>query len=172
MTTTKQTRKPVAKKITAKSSVKKVEAAVNEATAEVTSEVAEQASSIISQFNRNLDSAKKASQQVWFAGLGAFGKSIEEVQDRYSSLNQEISNRYSQLTKDRQEIVTDLVARGEKVQNEAEHIIKEGRANIEQQIEIAKNRLTGLVSVTDISGRLKMVSDKLETLSKELKKTA
>jgi len=172
MTTTKRTRKPAAKKVTAKSSLKKVEAAVNEATADVTAEVAEQATSIISLFNRNLKNAKNVSQQVWFASLGVFGKSVEQVQDRYSNLNEEITNRYNKLTKDRQEIVTDLVARGEKVQDEAEHLLKEGRANIEQQIEIAKNRLTGLVSVADISGRLQKVSDKLETLSKELKKTA
>jgi len=170
--TTKLNKKPAAKKVTAKTSVKKVEAAVNKATDEVISEAADQATSVISLFNRNLGNAKKVSQQVWFASLGAFGKSLEEAQTRYSQVNDEITSRYQKMTENRQDLLSDLVSRGEKVQDEAEVLLKEGRATIEQQIEVAKNRLTGLVSVADISGRLQTVSDKLENLSKELKKTA
>jgi len=69
-------------------------------------------------------------------------------------------------------LVLDLVSRGEKVQDEAEIRIKEGRATIEEQIEIAKGRLSGLTAFVDVPSRLQDLSDKLESLSRDLKKTA
>ena len=93
-------------------------------------------------------------------------------QGRYTKANEEIQTRYTQITEDRQKLVADLVVRGEKVQDEAEVLLKEGRANIEEQIEVAKNRLASLVSVVDIPARLQDMSDKLETLSKDLRKSA
>jgi len=69
-------------------------------------------------------------------------------------------------------LVGDLVTRGEKVQSEAELRIKEGRATVEEQIEVARERLVGLTSVVDIPSRLQDLSNKLESLSKDLKKSA
>ena len=66
-------------------------------------------------------------------------------------------------------MVDELVSRGEKVQDEAEVMLKEGRATIEEQIEAARGRFTEMV---DVSGRLLVVSDRLESLSQSLKKSA
>jgi hypothetical protein len=183
MATTKQTTKPAAKTTANKASAKKVEATatspVNSVKAEVKStvssakaEVTEQATSILGTLNTNLESAQDVAQKVWFAGLGVMGRSVEEAQGRYSKANQEFQTRYTKINKDSQKLVADLVVRGEKVQDEAEVRLKEGRANIEEQIEVAKNRLVDLVSVVDIPARLKGMSNKLETLSKDVKKSA
>jgi ABC-type transporter Mla subunit MlaD len=167
MATTKRTKKPVAKKTSAKSSVEKVEAAVIEAT----EEVSDQATSLFNSLNKNVETAQTVAKQFWFAGLGAVGKTVDEVQGRYDKVNQDIVTRYTKINQDRQDLVKDLVVRGEKVQDEAEVLLKEGRANIEEQIEVARGRMSGLVSVIDIPARLKDMSDKLESLSKDLKKT-
>jgi Skp family chaperone for outer membrane proteins len=186
MTTTTQTTNPAVKTTAKKASAKKIDAAVNstvqsaknvEATVKSTvnsakTEVTEQATSILGTLNTSLASAQDAAQKVWFAGLGVMGRSVEEAQGRYSKANQELQTRYTKINKDSQKLVADLVVRGEKVQDEAEVRLKEGRANIEEQIETAKNRLVGLVSVVDIPARFQNVSKKLETLSKDFKKSA
>lgn len=172
MTTTKQTKKPAAKTTAKKASAKNVEATVKSKLNSAKADATEQATSILETLNTNLASAQDVAQKVWFAGLGVMGRSVEEAQGRYTKANEEIQTRYSQITEDRQKLVADLVVRGEKVQDEAEVLLKEGRANIEEQIEVAKNRLAGLVSVVDIPARLQDMSDKLETLSKDLRKSA
>ncbi|MEM7359498.1 MAG: hypothetical protein AAF431_10395 [Pseudomonadota bacterium] len=168
MATTKQAKKPVAKKTSAKKVENTVESTVNTAKAEVT----EQAENIRNAFNTNFENVQEFAQKMWFASLGAFGRSVEEVQGRYTKANEELQSRYSQINEEGQKLVQDLVERGEKVQDDAEDLLKEGRANIEEQIEVAKNRLSGLVSVVDIPARLQDMSDKLEALSKDLKKSA
>lgn len=168
MTTTKQTKKTANTKKSTITSVEKVEAAVNEATAEAS----QTATSFINTVNETIENARSMGKQAWLASLGVFGRSVEEVQDAYSQANKDLTTRYSKINEDGQKIVQDLVVRGEKVQGDAEVLLKEGRANIEQQIEVAKNRMTGLVSVIDIPARLQKISDKLEALSKDLKKAA
>lgn len=153
------TRKTAAKKVTAKKS--KVEA-----------KAAQQQRAVLESVNENIDNAQAFAKKVWFAGLGAFGRSYDEVQDRVTQANEDLQARYEKITKEREKLIKELVKRGEKVQVEAEELVKENRANIEDQIESAKTRLSKLVSVVDIPARLQEMSDKLEGLSKDLKKSA
>ena len=122
--------------------------------------------------SKNFDNAQGLAKQAWFAYLGVFGRSFEEIQTRVNTTGDDLRARYAQMSEDRQKLVEDLVSRGEKVQDDAEVLLKESRANIEEQIEVAKNRLSGLVSVVDIPARLQDMSDRLESLSKDLKKSA
>lgn len=186
--TTKQAKKTVSKKATAakkttKASVSKVSAAEKKLDAALENaettlrsarrvNLTEQANEAVDSLNARFEEVQNVARQFWLAGLGAVGKSVEEVQERYNKANEELKSRYSQISTDRQKLVQELVDRGEKVQDDAETRLKESRANIEEQIEVAKNRLTGLVSAVDIPARLQDVSDKLESLSKDLKKSA
>lgn len=153
-----------AKKVTAKK-LASVEKKVEEAQKSETP-------AVLAQISANLENAQVLAKQVWFAGLGAFGRTVEEVKDRVEQTNEEIQARYSKLNKDGQDLVKDLVVRGEKVQDEAQERLQEGRATVEEQIEAAKSRLVGFTSVVDIPARLQDLSDKLESLSKDLKKSA
>lgn len=123
-------------------------------------------------FSANIENAQSFTKQAYFAGLGVFGRSYEEAKTRYSKANNDLQARYEQINEDGQKFVKDLVNRGEKVQDDAEELLKEGRANIEEQIEDAKKRISSFTSVIDIPARLQDMSDKLETLSKDLKKIA
>ena len=125
-----------------------------------------------SEINARFSEAQKTAKQVWFAGLGAYGRVFDEVSTRATKVSEELQARYSRLQEERAELVEDLVARGEKVQDDAEARLKEGRANIEDQIETAKNRLVGMTSKVDIPARLQGLSDRLESLSTDLKKSA
>lgn len=177
MATEKVKKKTVAKKAPAKkTSVKKASAKakteVIEAVDAVEDAVETAAESIFAKLNKNFDTAQGAAKQVWFAGLGAAGRTYDEVTSRYTKAGEELQSRFEKMTKDRKELVEDLVARGEKVQDEAESRIKDSRASVEEQIEAAKERLAGLSTKVDIPARLQDLSDRLESLSKDLKKSA
>jgi len=170
---------PAAKKTSAKVSAKKASSKVSKAKKEVVEAVdaiedAVEATSqsVFAKLNSNIEAAQKIAKQVWYANLGAAGRTYEEAVSLYSKAGEQIQSRYSKLNKDSQDLVEDLVSRGEKVQDQAEARIKEGRATVEEQIEVAKNRLVGLTSVVDIPARLQDLSGKLESLSKDLKKSA
>lgn len=160
------------KKRSARATTKKVAKKVTAKKATVEQEVVTQQKAIFQAVETRVDNVQALAKKVWFAGLGAFGRSVDEVQTRYEQANEDMSARYSRLNDNSQKFVKELVDRGEKVQNDAEERVKESRANIEEQIEHAKARLSGLVSVVDIPARLQDVSDRIESLSKDLKKSA
>lgn len=164
--TTKTTAKKTSAKVT--SAKKDVKAAVKKID-DAQDKIVDAAEDVIT---ARMATAQKVAKQVWFAGLGAYGRVFEEVTTRATQASEELQARYSKMNKDRVELVEELVARGEKVQDTAETRIKEGRVTVEEQIEAAKGRLVGLTSVVDIPARLQDLSDKLESLSKDLKKSA
>ena len=171
---------PVSKKAPAKQAVKKTSAkAVSKAKKEVIEAVdaiedAVEATSesIVAKVSKNISAAQNVAKQVWFANLGVAGRTYEEAISLVTKANDEIQTRYTKMNKGSQDLVTDLVARGEKVQDEAQVRMTEGRATVEEQIEAARGRFVSLTSVVDIPARLQDLSNKLETLSKDLKKSA
>jgi len=156
---TKQAKKTSVKKTSAKKTVSQ-------------SKAVKQQPTVLETLNSNFGNAQEFAKKVYLASLGAFGRSVDQAQDRYTRVNEELTSRYEKINKDSQKLVKELVNRGEKVQDEAEELVKESRANIEQQIEKAKDRFSSLATVVDIPARLQDMSDKLESLSKDLKKSA
>lgn len=128
--------------------------------------------SVVAQVSKNIAVAKNVAKQVWFANLGVAGRSYEEAASLVNKANNELQNRYTKLNKNRHSLASDLVTRGEKVQDQAQSRLSEGRATVEERIEVAKSRMLGLTSVVDIPARLQDLSNKLELLSKGLKKSA
>lgn len=149
----------VAKKTSAKSPSAKTD--LKAAATRVSNAQEKLVDSAETEINARFRDAQKAARQVWFAGLGAYGRLFDEAQ-----------TRYSRLQKERNELFKDLIARGEKVQDDAEALLKEGRANVEDQIETAKDRFAGVTSKVGIPARLQDLSDRLESLSANLKKSA
>lgn len=172
--------KPVSKKSAVKTNTKKKSAkAVSKAKKEVIEAVdaiedAVEATSesVVARLSKNVAVAQNVAKQVWFANLGVAGRTYEEAVSLVNKANGGLKARYSKLNEDRVDLVSDLVARGEKVQDEAQSRLSESRVTVEEQIEAAKGRLVGLTSVVDIPARLQNLSDKLESLSKDLKKSA
>jgi len=171
-TTTRKTtaKKTPAKKTPAKKTSAKVTSAKKDVKVAVTKldnaqdKIVDAVEDIVS---AGIDKAQKIAKQAWFASLGAYGRSYEELKTRYAEVGEELQARYSKFTKEGQNVVKDLVSRGEQVQDQAEELLKDRRTAIEEQIEVAKSRL---VSVVDVPARLQDVSNTLESLSKELQK--
>ena len=172
MATTKENTKTESVKATSKKASAKVSTAkkeVVEAVDAIEDAVEATSESMLAKLSKNIESAQKLVKQVWFANLGVAGRTYEEAVGLYNKTGDQLKSRYTKLNKDSQDFVEDLVSRGEKVQDEAQVRIKESRETVEEQIEVAKGRLT---SVVDIPARLQDLSSKLDSLSKDLKKSA
>lgn len=168
-------KKPTVKKVTAKKTSAKVEDAVNEVVEDVTEayedikedvvealeDAKEEAASLADNVKASLSKTQESAQQAWLASLGVVGRSADEIKERVA-----------QLKENRESLMTDLIARGEKVQDDAQARIKANRVSIEEQIEMAKKRLPDFTAMVDVPARLQDISDKLKNLSNSLKKSA
>lgn len=107
----------------------------------------------------NFNSAEEVAKSVWFAGLGAYGASYDELKASYAKVNEQSQKLFLQLVK-----------RGEKLQGDAESVIKQQRDTVEDRISDARKSVNELVDKIDVNGRVKQVLARVESLSDDLKK--
>ncbi len=108
----------------------------------------------------NSEKIEKVAKQIWLAGLGAYGRSFDEIRNRYEKINTES-----------QKMFDELVARGEKLQSATEDKLKEGKSDLEGRIEKLKSYAT-LPGNSEVVDQLSEVNRKLDTLNKDVKKMA
>jgi len=157
--TAKTTRKTAAKKSTRSSTARKAPAkrtAVKKAKS-VKRPAARKASKSSQAVNFN--SAEEVAKSVWFAGLGAYGASYDELKSSYAKVNEQSQKLFLQLVK-----------RGEKLQGDAESVIKQQRDSVEDRISDARKSVNELVDKFDFNGRVKQMLARVESLSDDLKK--
>lgn len=135
----------------------------------VKKEATEQVNSVVEQVKENIDSAQELTLKVWYANLGVYGRVYEEVTTRVAKVSDEVRDRVEQLNSDREDLIADLIKRGEKVQGDVEGYLKEGRSNLDDQVAAAKARFSKFSPFKSLSAGLKEASDKLEDLSEDLK---
>ena len=113
----------------------------------------------------NLDSIKESvstaedfARKIWLAGLGAYGKSYDEVQERVESIN------FSK-------VFEDLVSKGEKLEAEAKTTIKEKtNFDVKGRVEEVREKL-GLNSkstnekIDDLSAKIESLAATVEKLT-------
>ncbi|GAA6139137.1 hypothetical protein NBRC116583_28840 [Arenicella sp. 4NH20-0111] len=162
-------KKVTTKKTPVKKASVKAKKEVIEAVDAVENVVETAAESVIAKVSKNVEQAQDVAKNVWYAYLGAAGFAVEEVTSRATKVTEEVQSRYNKLNKDGQDFVLDLVSRGEKVQDEAETRLKEGRASIEEKIDEATSKV---FQVVDVKARWEDLSDRLEGLREGLKKSA
>ncbi len=102
--------------------------------------------------------AEEFSRKIWLAGLGAYGKSFDEVQGRYEKLNAEASK-----------VFEDLVDQGSKLETEAKDKFKEKSAEVKEKF-VEKTNVTERVA--DIRQKLGLDSansnDRIDELSAKI----
>ncbi len=119
----------------------------------------------------NVENIEKVAKEIWLAGLGAYGRSFDEVK----TLSDKINGDSKKALEDGQKFFDELVARGEKLQTTTEEKFKEGKSDLEERIESRIKKLKSLVptsSKLEIKEQLNTVNRKLDTLNKEIKKSA
>lgn len=144
---------PAAKKTTAKRAVKKTTTTAKRTAAKSKKAVKQSAKRV------DLGKAEDVAKSVWFAGLGAYGMSYDEMKSNYDKVNKQSQKLFKQLVK-----------RGEKVQNEAESAIKEQRETIEDRLTDARKNVDDFVGKIDLNGRVKQMFNRIEDLGDDLRK--
>lgn len=104
--------------------------------------------------------AEDFARKIWLAGLGAYGKSYDEVQGRVEDLNSEASK-----------VFEELVDKGEKLEAEAKDKFKEKTDfKVKERVSEVREKL-GMNS-KDTNQRIDELSAKIEALTESVAKLA
>ena len=108
---------------------------------------------------------KDTVEQLWFAGLGVVGQSIDLAYFQYDNVSTEIRGNIAKG----QAFVDDLVERGEFVQDRVDDKLEKAKDLMGEKVSVVKSKIS---KVFDISSNLQALSDKLESTSKKLEKAS
>ncbi|MCW8108343.1 phasin family protein [Alteromonas ponticola] len=111
--------------------------------------------SIKGKFNEAEDFARK----IWLAGLGAYGKSVEQAQGRYEKLSEEASKMFD-----------DLVQKGETLEDDARSKFKATTNDVESRVSEVRKKL-GL-DVEQSDQKIEELSAKIDALTEAVAKLA
>ncbi len=107
---------------------------------------------------QKLDVAEDLARQIWLAGLGAYGKSIDEVQGRYEKLNTQASETFNEL-----------VEKGKGIESSTKDKIVEKTA-VDQRVADVRKKL-GLDS-SETDKKIEELSAKVDALTEAVAKLA
>tara|TARA_R110001583_G_scaffold51139_2_gene159614 strand:+ start:351 stop:698 length:348 start_codon:yes stop_codon:yes gene_type:complete len=106
--------------------------------------------------NNTIETAEEIARKIWLAGLGAYGKSFEEVQRKYDKLNVETSRLFEEL-----------VSKGEKLEADTKEKFKE-KTTVEKRVEDVRKKL-GLDS-SDTETKIDELYQKVDALTEAVNK--
>lgn len=107
--------------------------------------------------SNTFDTAEEMARKIWLAGLGAYGKSFDEIQSQYEKLNTQGTHLFDEL-----------VSKGEKLEADTKEIIK--KSSVEKRVEDVRKKL-GLDS-SDTDAKIDELSKKVDALTEAVSKLA
>lgn len=112
--------------------------------------------------------AEKASdlaKNIWLAGLGAYGKALDEAQDQYEKVAEKVNTESSRL-------FDELVAKGKKLEGQTQDKLSEVKekssATLEDRLAQVKSSLSFTHKNADLGSQLDDVSKKLDLVIEAL----
>lgn len=105
-----------------------------------------------------IETAEEVARKIWLAGLGAYGKSFEEIQSQYEKLNGETSR-----------MIEELVSKGKKLESVTKEKFMEKTA-VEKRVEDVRKKLGLDSSDTDTDTKIDDLSRKVEALTEAVNK--
>jgi len=108
--------------------------------------------------NNTIDTAEEMARQIYLAGLGAYGKSFEQMQSQYSKLNAETSRFFEAL-----------VAKGEKLESNTNQKIKRQTA-VDKRVEEVRKKLGLDNTHTATEAKIEELTKKVDALTKAINK--
>jgi len=106
-----------------------------------------------------MNEAEDFARKIWLAGLGAYGKSVEEAQGRYQKLSDEASK-----------VFDDLVKKGETLEDEAKSKFKSTTSDVEARVNDVRKKL-GLDN-NEADQKIEELSAKIDALTEAVAKLA
>ena len=102
--------------------------------------------------NKTIETAEEVARKIWLAGLGAYGKSFEEIQNQYEKLNDETSKFFEEL-----------VNKGEKLEADTKDKLKKEQSSVEKRVDDLRKNF-GLDN-SDIDKKINELSKKVDALT-------
>ncbi len=115
------------------------------------------------------ESSETVARKIWLAGLGAYGKSVEDAQGQLDKASQDASRKFSEL-----------VNKGQSIEDQSREALRERISEAKGRLSGARDRLTEaagsntrsveemIVRVREKMGLDEPVQDKLDALSKQV----
>jgi len=111
------------------------------------------------QIKSTFNDAEEFARKIWLAGLGAYGKSIDEAQ-----------GRYEQLSADTQKVFEELVVKGEALESDAKGKFKQTTSEVEDRVADVRKKL-GLDN-DNADNKVEELSAKIDALTEAVAKLA
>lgn len=106
-----------------------------------------------------INEAEEFARKIWLAGLGAYGKSVDEAQGRYEKLSADASKMFE-----------DLVTKGESIEGDAKTKVKEATSEVETRVADVRRKL-GL-DADPADQKIEELSAKVDALTEAVAKLA
>ncbi len=106
-----------------------------------------------------INEAEDMARKIWLAGLGAYGKSVEEAQGRYEKLSEKASKMFDEL-----------VTKGETLEDDARSKFKSTTNDVENRVSDVRKKL-GL-DAEPADQRIDELSAKIDALTEAVAKLA
>ncbi len=112
--------------------------------------------------------AEKASdlaKNIWLAGLGAYGKALDEAQGQYEKVSEKVNKESTRL-------FDELVAKGKKLEGETQvkfnEVKEKSSATLEERLAQVKDSMNFTSKNADVAGQLEELSSKLDLVLEAL----
>lgn len=121
------------------------------------------------------EKASETAKNIWLAGLGAYGKALDEAQEKYGEVSEKVNKESSRLFEE-------LVAKGKKLEGDTSEKLTEAKekstASLEERLSQVKESLSfskadeSTDKLDEISNKLDLVIEALGAKKAPVKKTA
>ena len=92
-----------------------------------------------------INEAEEMARKIWLAGLGAYGKSVEEAQGRYEKLSEEANKMFDELVTKGETLEEDAKSKFKSTTNDVENRVADVRKKLGLDSEPADQRIEELV---------------------------
>ena len=123
-------------------------------------------------YNQNTEKASEIARNIWLAGLGAYGKALDEAQDQYGKVtgkvNEQVEKVKTQTSEDTTRLFDELVAKGKKLEGDTQERLSEVKdkasSNLEERLAQVKSGLSFTSKSSDLEAKIDAISQKLDLL--------
>lgn len=117
------------------------------------------AKNLTQEIKERAEKAGDLAKNIWLAGLGAYGKALDEAQGQYEKVSEKVNKESSRL-------FDELIAKGKKLEGETQSKFTEVReksaATLEERLAQVKESLSFANKNTDLASKVDELSEKLD----------
>lgn len=128
-----------------------------------------EAKDFTAEIKERAEKATELAKNIWLAGLGAYGKAIDEAQGQYEKASEKVSQESNRL-------FDELVAKGKKLEGDTQaklaEVKEKSTATLEERLAQVKESLSFSSKNSDLAEKVDALSEKLDLVIASLGKEA